>query len=565
MLNTIIVFPDGTEISSGVNTKNAIQSCTYTECVNSGTELTLGSVCSACVEIKLISTDGSLQISAGEELQIYKNDGNARRLLGIFIAEKPTKPSAYTMKLTAYDRISKLDKDLTEFVSSLTGWPYSLYDMAKMVCDACGVSLINTEIQNGSYLVQKFSADRITGRKIMQWIGEASGRFCRATADGKLEFSWYAPISGHSVGATEKIKYGNLDSSYDKATGALSISESRIIVSHNDGSVYIVSDEIVFTSEKNGDLAIHTGEIEQHFYFQGGLSYEDYVVSAIEKVQIQLSDEDIGVIWPNNSELANTYRITGNLLLNDERAEVLRPVAETLYEQLKTIKYTPCKVSIPANMEISAGNILEITDRNGKIITAYVMEKTQAGQKDTLQCTGSHRRDSVSAFNEQSYSDLAGKVLNLRVDIDGIKAENKSSNGRMAALELTLEGVATQVEQQTQDAQILHTALTTVQQTANAIRLSVQAIEEDGVSKVQTGMGYTFDDAGLQIARQGAQMQNRLDNTGMYVERSGQTVLRANSDGVAAADITVKNYLVVGTSRLETYEMNRTACFYIGG
>ena len=83
-------------------------------------------------------------------------------------------------------------------------------------------------------------------------------------------------------------------------------------------------------------------------------------------------------------------------------------------------------------------------------------------------------------------------------------------------------------------------------------------------SKVQTGMGYTFDDGGLRIAREGQQMVNLLDNTGMYVARSGQPVLQAGIDGVAATDVQVRNYLTVGHSRLETYETGRTACFYIG-
>ena len=91
-----------------------------------------------------------------------------------------------------------------------------------------------------------------------------------------------------------------------------------------------------------------------------------------------------------------------------------------------------------------------------------------------------------------------------------------------------------------------------------------QTIREQGVSKVQTGMGYTFDDEGLKIARTGQQIENLLDNTGMYVTRSGDVILQANADGVAASDVAVHNYLIVGSSRLESYETGRTACFYIG-
>lgn len=94
----------------------------------------------------------------------------------------------------------------------------------------------------------------------------------------------------------------------------------------------------------------------------------------------------------------------------------------------------------------------------------------------------------------------------------------------------------------------------------------MESIQTDGATKLKTGMGYTFDDNGLQIAREGQQMKNLLDNTGMYVTRSGQTILQANDKGVVATDVTVGNYLIVGThARLEDYETGRTACFYLEG
>ena len=68
------------------------------------------------------------------------------------------------------------------------------------------------------------------------------------------------------------------------------------------------------------------------------------------------------------------------------------------------------------------------------------------------------------------------------------------------------------------------------------------------------------------IEKSGDLMGNRLDNTGMYVTRAGQALLTASADGVEAADVKVTNYLLVGrNSRLEDYQGNRTACFYVGG
>ena len=87
-----------------------------------------------------------------------------------------------------------------------------------------------------------------------------------------------------------------------------------------------------------------------------------------------------------------------------------------------------------------------------------------------------------------------------------------------------------------------------------------------GIDSVETSTGYTFDKDGLRIQKSGEEIENLLDNTGMYVNRSDENVLTANADGVQALNLTARQYLTIGTnSRFEDYEGNRTACFYIGG
>ena len=95
-----------------------------------------------------------------------------------------------------------------------------------------------------------------------------------------------------------------------------------------------------------------------------------------------------------------------------------------------------------------------------------------------------------------------------------------------------------------------------------------EAIE--GIDSVKTSTGYTFDKEGLKISKEGEAMENRLDNTGMYVTRDGEEILGANHEGVTAINLSSKQYLIVGdNSRFENYDngtgSKRTACFYIGG
>lgn len=567
MLRTLVVLPDGTELFSGVGAANAIKSASITECVNGAQELTLGSVCANMAEVKIIAPEGGLSISAGDEMTVYKvDDSGQRHKIGLFTMEKPTRESANRLSITAYDRVSWLDKDLTQWVAGLKAWPYPLYDFAKLVCQACGLTLRNTTLPNGSYLIQKFSADGVTGRQLMRWVGEAAGRFCRATADGEIEFAWYSPAR-ISVGPM-RVPEANI--SFDYQEDCLTINSEKITVEDDGaGNVTIESDLIQVSDDGAGNVILLVSDAaSQIFYYQNGLSFEDYQVSAIQKVQIRQSEEDIGTVYPDLAEEANTYIITGNYLLTAESAEDLIPVAQTLYEQLKDVEYTPCKVSVPATLEIRAGNTVQITDRNGRTITAYVMTKTQAGQKDTLECTGSARRDSSTAVNNQTFKALSGKVLNIRKDVEGLRIENATTAGNLAKLELTVDSIDSTVKGQSETIGGIKESVSAVQQSAVSIQATVKSIQNDGVTKVATTFGLTIQESEVVIHKSDSEMTNSLTEKGMYViknkKQSNETVmLQADADGVNAENIRVRKYLTVGRhARFEDYE-GGTGCFYI--
>lgn len=563
MLKNLIVLPDGTELFSGSN-GSAIITLELTQAVNSEAELTLGSTCAAMVEATIFDGAG-LQIAAGDELTVYKVDETGKRhKVGLFTAEKPARASANSISVTAYDRVSWLDKDLTQWLADLPQWPYTLYTFAQMVCTECGLTLINADIPNGDYPVQQFSADGITGRQLMQWIGQICGRFCRATADGDLEFAWYEPLSFRAIGATSKTEFYD-PVSYDEGNLAIDLAAQT----DSQGNVAVSSDFVQASDDEKGNVVLTTPEtVETLFYYQGGLSYDEYTVAPIEKVQLRQGEEDVGTVWPDVAEEVNTYIISGNYLLTASTAEDLLPIAQTLYEQLKDVTYTPCKVSIQANLDIRPGHTVQITDMNGKTITAYVMTKTTSGQQSTLECTGSARRDSPSAVNNQSYKALSGKVLNLRTDVEGLKVEHKDTAGHVASLEMNMEQIRFEVAAQDAAAKGLQERMTSIEQTSEDVKITVQKFQDDGAKKVKTESGYSFTDEGLIISKTGEEMENKLDHTGMYVNRGDETILQANAYGVVATDVSVHNYLVVGDhARFEDYsdgtDNKRTACFWM--
>ncbi len=542
MLKTVIQLPDGTELSSGAGQTNVIQSFTATECVNAEQELTVGSCCSNMVEITLLTPGGGVNIAAGDEITVYQIDEvGTQHLVGLFTAEKPTRQSANITNVTCYDRISWLDKDLTNWLVSLNDWPYTLYDLAVITCEKCGLSLLNSResMLNGEYLVKKFTGEGITGRNIMQWIGQICGNFCRATKDGNIEFAWYTALDTTSVGPKPGATYEENTAVLGKA----------------------VLGKMVLGSSGTNETVI--------MYFQKGLSFENYTTACIERVQLKQSEQDVGTVYPADLlEEANTYIIQSNPLLTSSSGDALVSVAQNLYEHLKDVSYTPMTVTIPANLAIRAGHILDIEDINGRRITTYVMSRSVKGQKVTLSCTGSPNLNSVTAVNNKTFADLNGKVFNLRMDVDGLKVENSGNAGNIASLALDVSGIEGRVTAQETKNGSIEEDISVLKQSAEDVQISIQKVIDDGVSKVKTEMGYTFDDEGLKIQRNGQQMSNLLNERGMYVKRSDDVILQADASGVIATDVTVNNYLIVGEhARFEDYtngtDSKRTACFYI--
>ena len=112
-----------------------------------------------------------------------------------------------------------------------------------------------------------------------------------------------------------------------------------------------------------------------------------------------------------------------------------------------------------------------------------------------------------------------------------------------------------------------------------AIEIAKQ-VQIDGVTKLDTKTGYTFDENGLNIEKTGAKTKSTLDETGLDVKdatgASEESLLFAGYDEVIGETIvksknmTVEKYLVIGKySRMEDFEDTDgnlgTGMFWIGG
>ena len=397
MYQSVLRLKDGTELTGG-SPGSAVKSLTLHTAVNAGQEFTIGSAFSDYIEAEIwADPGGSLQITAGDALTYYRQDDAGNRTkVGVFYAEKPTRTKRNSYKVTAYDTMSKLDADFSGWLhANQAQFPKTIWQLVQLACQRAGVTLASSSLPiNGSYSVQAFYADDLTCRQIISWAAEAAGCYAHMNADGKLQF-------------------------------------------------------LTYTDKRSTAKITPDGASNSTAYYADSLSYEDYTVKAIEKVQIRQSDSDVGVIYPDSTTATNTYAVQGNLLLTTGTEANLKSVVQNLYNVLKNVTYIPCKVSVPSSSGLACGQIVHVKDARGREFDTYLMSATISSGKASFESVGSASRESSSAVNSQSYKNLTGKMLEIKTSVDGLEVKASDLTGKYTDLKATVDGLSSEVKKDT--------------------------------------------------------------------------------------------------------------------
>lgn len=397
MYYSVLRLPNGTELKGG-EAGSTLKALTLHTAVNAGQEFTIGSAFSDYIEAEIwADPGGSLQITAGNALTLYRQDAAGNRTkVGVFYAEKPTRTKRNSYKVTAYDTMSKLDADFSGWLrANQAQFPKTIWQLVQLACQRAGVALASSSLPiNGSYSVQAFYADDLTCRQIISWAAEAAGCYAHMNTDGKLQF-------------------------------------------------------LTYTDKRSTAKITPDGASNSTAYYADSLSYEDYTVKAIEKVQIRQSDSDVGVIYPDSTTATNTYAVQGNLLLTTGTEANLKSVVQNLYNVLKNVTYTPCKVSVPSSSGLACGQIVHVKDARGREFDTYLMSATISSGKASFESVGSASRESSSAVNSQSYKNLTGKMLEIKTSVDGLEVKASDLTGKYTDLKATVDGLSSEVKKDT--------------------------------------------------------------------------------------------------------------------
>ena len=354
------------EISSGEN-EPAIYKVRLFRCVNPQSRLAPGSAEPARLEVSLFADPGTFHIAPGQKMELYTllPDGQ-RRKEGTFYLDSAVWTGAHRCTLFARDALKFLERDVAPFINSLTAWPYRLGALARLVCQHCGVSLDTTEFPWSDLFVEKAIYYYVTGAQVMSWIGAIAGRFCRATDDGKAELAWYVP--------TEE-------------TVALTSQPGRARVEFLGGAVFIQARDMKLqsgiltapgatVSYANKILTL-TLPVRPGVYgcLQGGLQRRHSPVLPPDGVRIGYSYAAMCRPYPGDGDVLT---LTGNRLLKEIPVDQMTRLAATVYDDLKNLSFTPCRLRVSAEADIRPGQILTFSDGAGQYRT-LVTETQRTG------------------------------------------------------------------------------------------------------------------------------------------------------------------------------------------
>lgn len=443
-------------------------------------------------------------IVTGEALEYYKVDGNTETKVGVFYAEAPTVASKVSIRFTAYDSIAKLGVDASPWL--MENQDNFPMSLRAIVDAVCDLAGITGKLGTFSHEDLQVPAFYSDGITARQIV------------------SWAAQIAGCFCRSTSS---GGIEFAWYKATETV-ISDSKA-----------------------------TGTIQ---YMQDSLSCKQYQTDVIQRVQLKQADDDVGVIYPADAD-GNVFAISGNLMLSMLDTPTLEAIAQDLYAKVKDISYTPAECKLFPTCAVNAGDIIKINTVQTGELTVYVMSVYTDSSGTQVSSTGDQNYSDKAAVSSEKYQNPQGRYYLLKKSIDGLKATAKDLQGNISNLEQTAEQISASVAAQDE-------VISQLTIKAGSIEASVQGIIDNGVDKVTTKFGLTIDESAVHIQRSGSEMENRLDETGMYVLRGDTVMLQANKDGVIGTDMTVRNYLIVGShARFEDYTDDDgnagTACFYV--
>ena len=237
------------------------------------------------------------------------------------------------------------------------------------------------------------------------------------------------------------------------------------------------------------------------------------------------------------------------------------------------------------NYLFEIGDKLALTTKDNDIVKTFLLD-------DVITYNGAYSQSSRWSYEDNEAETIDNpatlgdalkqtfaKVDKVNKEINLVAGETTANGELLAAIQVNTNNIGASVVQIEENMnsgfdainEQLQTITSKVETTISAedLKILVEQQLEQGIDKVITSTGYTFDDNGLSISKSDSEMSTTITDDGMIVYKNNEALLTANNTGVYAQNLHATTYLIIGSnSRFEDYARNgekRTGCFWIGG
>ena len=259
--------------------------------------------------------------------------------------------------------------------------------------------------------------------------------------------------------------------------------------------------------------------------------------------------------------------------------DVLASRLEDAMYKNERMGFAPFTCSWRGNFLLEIGDMVAYTTKTGGVQIIPFLNDTTTYDGGFRQTTSwSYEENANETLNNPSTLGTALKQTFATVDkvnkeITMVASQSASNSSELSALKISTDNISANVENVEAMLNDTNGAIETLTSrvdaviTAEDVTIQVQNEIANGIDKIVTSTGFTFNDEGLTVSKSDSEISTRITEDGMTVSsNSGDDMLIANNQGVQAKNLHAHGFLIIGTnSRFEDYYGNRTGCFWIGG
>lgn len=353
------------------------ETLSLTENLSSGSNIVWGSCEAAKFVVTVADVDEEIE---GREFTATLSIGDYKMAYGVYVVDSVVKQAdRRKRKITAYDRMIKFDVDVSDWYHAMyptDDTTHTIQELRDSLCEHIGVPQQQTVLINDEMVVGKtISPESLCGRDVVKAICEINGVF------------------GH----------------FDR-TGMLTY------ISLQDTGLY-PSD----TLYPGDDLYPQSGwaAAEELEYYRS-ITYEDYLIDGIDRVQIRQEEGDIGAVVGSGS---NGYIVEGNFLAYGLGSADLTKLAWSIYDSIAGKTYRPAKIVSYAMPWIEVGDGLRAITTDTEIAT-FVLTRTMSGiqaMMDTVEAKGTKTQGQSFGIQNEIIQ-LKGKTAVIVRNVDEVSA-----------------------------------------------------------------------------------------------------------------------------------------------